>query len=154
MERADASVRACSSQKLSWTTILRGGRRNQQQGEIVGAQDLLRQVALVEAGQCPYTFCSFISRFFWTVQVAGTDTPAPAGDFPQNYSSNPKMSPQRVPVAQVSHGWGQKGGSGSRRDGGPGHWELPKNTSGFPCSNGLTAQLHWLLLGLISRSQF
>lgn len=53
MERADASVWPCSSQKPSWTTILRGGRRNQCQGEMVGAQDLLRQVALVGAGQCP-----------------------------------------------------------------------------------------------------
>lgn len=73
---------------------------------VVGAHELLRQEVLAEAGQCPYPASSFLSRFPWTMRVTGTDTPAPDGDFPQHYSSNPKMSPQRLPAVQVSHSWG------------------------------------------------
>lgn len=131
--------------KPSWIEIPRNGRRSQWQGGMVDAQDLLRQVTLVEAGQCPYPSSSFLSRFPWTVWAAGTDMSALAGGFPQHYSSNLKMSPQRLPVAQASHRWRQEGmedlGAGGMEDEGAGRMEDlgAGNTSGFPCSNGLTA---------------
>lgn len=46
----------------------------------------------------------------------------------------------------------RNGGPGNRRDGGPGHWKMPKTPSGFPGGSKFTAQLHWPLSGLLSKS--
>lgn len=110
-------ITAMLQPKPSRTRLLRGGRRNQWQGGVVGAQDLHRQVAQVEAGQCPHPSFSFLSMCPLTVRVAGTDTPALAGNFPQHCSSNPgNASPEAAGRSSEPRlEAGRDGGPGRRR---------------------------------------
>lgn len=94
----DGEDRSFSVAKASWTRILRDGRRNQWHGGMVDAPDLLR------AWQRQANVLAIPPPFPGFPGLSGCQ----AGEFPQHHSSNPKMSLQGLPVAQVSHGWEQE----------------------------------------------